>query len=749
MPPPMAEALPTHRRPPDPGLVCLAIVCGLHNLLLDPEHLTQEHAPDGKPLDALGLTRAAKRIGLRARVAKADPKRLAQLPLPAIAEAAPQPEASAETAAPAPGFFVLARIAEGQALIQRPGQAPQALPLDQLMQVWTGRLVQVAHREAVAGDDRRFGFSWFVPVLVRYRRMFGEVLAISLLLQLFGLVTPLVFQTVIDKVLVHHGLTTLDVLVIGLLAMALFDATLNFIRSYLLSHTAQRVDVELGMAAFRHMIALPLIYFQSRPAGQTVARLREMESIRAFLTGSALTALLDVLFTGLMLSAMLMYSPLLTAVVVGAMPVHVLMSALLTPAIKKRTDEKFQCNAQAQSFLVECVTGAETLKALAVEPRLRHRWDELLAAAARANFGAARLGLMGQQGVALVGRLVTAGTLWLGAHAVLDGDMTIGMMTAFNLLSGQVNQPMLRLAQLWQDVQQLRTSVKKVGDVLNTPPEAGLPVGSVAPAAGPKPGPARMTMPPVRGEIRFDAVAFRYGPEGRPALRDLDLVIPAGQVVGVVGRSGSGKSTLGRLAERLYTPDHGRVLIDGIDLSLVDPASLRRQVGVVLQENFLMNTTVRENIALTDPTMPIGHVMELATLAGAHDFITDLPKGYDTPVGERGGNLSGGQRQRIAIARALAADPKILIFDEATSALDYESELAIHAQMRRICRGRTVILIAHRLSTIRYADRVITLDGGRLVEDGPPERLAVSGGFFAGLMAQQRQQAAVRELVPA
>jgi ATP-binding cassette, subfamily B, bacterial HlyB/CyaB len=387
-----------------------------------------------------------------------------------------------------------------------------------------------------------------------------------------------------------------------------------------------------------------------------------------------------------------------------------------------RLNEKFARGADNQSFLVEAVSGVETVKSMSVEPQFVKRWETQLAAYVAAGFRVSSLGNLGQQLIQLVGKLVTLVTLYFGARLVIDGKLTVGELIAFNMMSQRVAAPVLRLAQLWQDFQQMGISMSRLGDILNSRSEI--------PAS-------RQTLPALKGEISFQNVRFRYRPDGRAIIQDVSFEIRAGEVVGVVGRSGSGKSTLAKLLQRLYVPEEGNVRIDGIDLALADPAWLRRQIGVVLQENLLFNRSIRENIALTDPGASLAEVMRAAKLAGAHEFISELREGYDTMVGEHGANLSGGQRQRIAIARALLTNPRILIFDEATSALDFETERIIQDNMNAICSGRTVIIIAHRLTAVRRADRIMTMDQGRIVETGRHEELVRQNGYYANLVRLQ------------
>ena len=529
----------------------------------------------------------------------------------------------------------------------------------------------------------------------------------------------------------HRGISTLMVLAIGMVTIAIFEAVLGTLRTYLFAHTTNRIDAELGGRLFRHLLTLPLAYFQARRTGDSVARVRELENIRNFLTSSALTLVIDLFFTFVFLGVMFLYSPLLTMIVLGSVPVYIAISAGVTPAFRARLDEKFRRGAENQAFLVENVNGVETLKAMAVEPQMQRRWEEQLAGYVGASFSVLSLGNMASNAVQLVSKLVTVAILFWGAKLVIDQSLTVGELVAFNMLAGRVSAPVLRIAQIWQDFHQARLSVLRLGDILNTTTE-------------PAYQPGRAALPQIRGDIAFEHVGFRYRIDGPEVLHDVSFHVPAGQVVGIVGPSGSGKSTLAKLVQRLFVPETGRVLVDGVDLAMVDPAWLRRQIGIVLQENVLFNRTVRDNIALADPGMPMERVIAAADLAGAHDFILELPEGYDTIVGERGATLSGGQRQRIAIARALVTNPRIVIFDEATSQLDYESERIIQQNMERIARGRTVVIIAHRLSTVRRCDRILTIERGRLVEDGSHDELIRTGGRYASL---HRLQSGIHEVV--
>ena len=464
---------------------------------------------------------------------------------------------------------------------------------------------------------------------------------------------------------------------------------------------------------------LPLTYFETRRVGDTAARVRELETIRQFLTGSTLTLVIHLFFTGVFIAVLFFYSPLLTWIVLGTLPAFALLSLGITPVFRARLNEKFTRGAENHAFLVEAITGIQTVKAMAVEPQMQRRWEEQLASYVRASFRTLYIGnVAGQLGSGL-SKATTIVVLWVGAQAVMGGQLTVGELIAFNMLASRVISPVLRLVQLWQDLQQAGVSVARLGDLLNAPREPS--------------GPSRTALPAIAGEVAVEQVTFRYQLDRPEALRDLSFVVPAGRVIGIVGRSGSGKSTIAKLIQRLYVPETGRLLIDGMDLAQIDPTWLRRQIGVVLQENFLFNRPVRDNIALADPGLPLEAVVRAAKLAGAHEFIVGLPEGYDTLVGEHGCNLSGGQRQRIAIARALVADPRILILDEATSALDYESEHIIQQNLAQICAGRTVFIIAHRLRTVRMAHQIFVIDQGRLIERGTHDELMRLGGYYARL----------------
>lgn len=684
----------------DSGLAALALLAAFNHISCDINQLRHELGIGEKRTEAPDLLRAAKLVKLKARhLKKQKITSLSTVPVPAILETKDG------------RFLIYGRLhPDGtMRIVDAVNQTAQRLTPEQVEEIWSGGVLLITRRFTLQDVPGNFGLQWFLPSIWKYRKPLGSVLVASLFIQICALATPLLFQITIDKVLVHKGYSTLYMVAFGMIAIGLFSTALTWLRTYVLAHTACRIDVELGAKMFSHLFRLPLGYFEKRSAGQTVARVRELETVRNFLTGQALLSALDLVFSVIFIVILFMYSWFLAIIALLSLPLYVLVAFLVRPVLLDRIKTKFNTGAMSTQFLVESIVGVQTVKAMAVEPILRTEWEEKLAAYVKATFDAVTISNTGQNAIQLITKINSAAILFFGAYAVMEGDLTVGALIAFNMIFGQVTAPVLRLSQLWQDFQQIKVSVDRLGDILNNHPEATAL--------------AKAHLPPARGDIRIANLTFRYDEGGREVLSNINLHIPAGQVIGIVGPSGSGKSTLTKLVQRLYTPERGQVLIDGIDVAQVDPAWLRRQVGVVLQENLLFNKTVHQNIALANPAMPRSQVIAVARLSGADEFINDLPLGYDTVIEERGANLSGGQRQRLAIARALAVNPRILIFDEATSALDYESERVIQENMAKIVQGRTVIVIAHRLAAVRGCDRIIAISNGRIVEDGTHREL--------------------------
>ena len=714
----------------DSGLHCLALVAQYHQIPVDVAGLQHRFSNSDQDCSIQELLRAARSLNFKVRhVRDCEPGGLERL-LPAIGVADDG------------ALFVLAGIAMDasgvqKCLVQRPGQgSPEYLAGKEFDRFWSGELILLAPGGGVSlGVGQKFNLQWFVPSLLKYRKLFFEVIVASFFLQLFALVTPLFFQVVMDKVLVHKGFTTLDVLAFGFVVVVAFDAVIGGLRNYLFSHTTNRVDIELGARLFHHLASLPLAYFESRQVGQTVARVRELDTIRNFITGTALTLLIDLSFTFVFFAVLWFYSPMLTWVVLGSLPFYIALSIFITPILKHRLDEKFRHGAVNQAFLTETITGMQTVKTQALEPQMQRRWEGQLANYVTSSFRAQNLNNIANQFAGFVSKITTLLIIWWGAHLVIAGALTVGQLVAFNMIAGRVTAPILKLVQLWQDFQQAGISLNRLGDILNTPTERGS-------------SPKRSTPRQLKGAVAIERLRFRYRPDGPLVLDQLDLAVRPGDIIGLVGRSGSGKSTLAKLIQRLYVPEGGRVLVDGADLAMVDTAWLRRNIGVVQQESFLFNRSVRENIALTNPGLSFERVVQCAKVAGAHEFIVDLAESYDTLIGEQGSNLSGGQRQRIAIARALITNPRILILDEATSALDYESERIVQENMGAIARGRTVFIIAHRLSTVRHCDQILVLDKGRIVESGTHDELLEVTGYYARLYGYQNHSPVIRSLPP-
>lgn len=662
------------------------------------------------------LIRAAKGIGLRARlVSEPTREKLATLPVPAMIKL---DDGSWHT--------YRGQVEGGLFRVVDPVEKRTVeVSMDELYSRFGGEVLLIGKSFGHATEDFGFGVSWFWPLIKRYKRPILEMVVVSFFINLLALGYPLSFQLVVDKVLQHKSFSTLIVVISALLLLALFSGILTYLRVYLLQHTANRIDVELGAKLYSHLLHLPISYFESRSAGVIVTRARELRSIRAFLTGQALLTFIDLVFIFIYFGVLFIYSVPLTLVVLATLPVYILVGFFLRPLLKRLLKAKFRSWAAGQKLMVESIVGIQTVKSAAVEPLFERKWEERIAGFAQASFDAKLLGAKAGTITKFVSKLTSATILFLGVLAVIDGKMTVGGLIAFNMISRLISKPILRISQLYQDFQEVQVSIEHVADIFEAPVERN----EHAVARNPQ----------LSGEIELRDVTFRYKQDLPPALKRISLHIQPGEVVGIVGPSGSGKSTLTKLLQRFHVASAGEILIDGVDIAQMDPAWLRRQLGVVLQENFLFNQTVHENISIARPEMSRAQVTRVARLAGADEFISQLPQGYDTKIEERGANLSGGQRQRLAIARALATNPRVLIFDEATSALDYESERIIQDNMSRIVQDRTVIIIAHRLAAVRGCDRIIGMMHGEIVESGTHEELLRKGGLYAHLWSLQNE----------
>jgi HlyB family type I secretion system ABC transporter len=576
--------------------------------------------------------------------------------------------------------------------------------------------------------EKKFGISWFWPSLVQYKGVLIEVLIASFFIQLFGLANPLITQTIIDKVLMQNSATALNVFGILLIGVAVGEALLTSLRTYLFVDTTNRIDLALGSQIIDRLLRLPLRYFEKRSVGELSTRVNELENIRQFLTGTALTVVLDSVFSVIYIVVMLIYSWLLTLVALATLPLCVLITTIISPIARKQLREKAERNARSQSHLVEVIAGIQTVKAQNVELRSRWKWQERYTQYVMAGFQTVITFTTANSATTFLNQISSLLVLWVGSYLVLDGKLTLGQLIAFRIISGYVTSPLLRLTQLWQNFQETALSLERIADILDTPMEStDIDRGNIP-------------MPTIRGKVKFDNVSFRFAPTGPLNLDGVSLEFAAGKFIGIVGQSGSGKSTLMKLLPRLYPLESGRILVDDYDIAKVELYSLRQQIGIVPQDTLLFEGSVQENIALNYPDATTDQIIQAAKVAYAHDFIMELPNGYNSSVGERGSGLSGGQRQRIAIARTILQNPRLLILDEATSALDYESENHVCSNIADAFAGRTVFFITHRLTTIRNADIILMMDRGIVAELGTHAELMALQGRYYCLYQQQESQ---------
>ena len=573
--------------------------------------------------------------------------------------------------------------------------------------------------------EKRFGPNWFMPALSRYKGTLLQVLIASSVVQLFSLANPLLIQVIIDKVISQRSLDTLQVLGVGLVIVTVLEGILGSLRTFLFTETTNRIDQRLGAEVIDHLLRLPLGYFDRRPVGELGTRVAELEKIRSFLTGTALTTVLDAAFSVIYIVVMAFYSWLLTLVALAVLPIQIGITILGAPLFRRQFRQAAEEDAKTQSHLVEVLTGIQTVKAQNVETVSRWKWQEYYSRYISKTFEKTITGTALTQTSQVLQKLSQLLVLWVGAALVLKGELTLGQLIAFRIISGYVTQPLLRLSSIWQNIQELRVSFERLADVIDTPVESN------------KTDQSKIPLPSIGGSIRFEDLSFSFKTGQVPVLKNINLTFGKGDFVGIVGQSGSGKSTLMKLLPRLYSPTKGKIKIDNYDIDKVELYSLRRQIGIVPQDPLLFSGTVAENISLTKPDADSEEIVKAAQLACAHEFIMELPQGYSTPVGERGGSLSGGQRQRIAIARTLLGNPKLLVMDEATSALDYETERKVCDNLLDNLKDCTVFFITHRLSTIKRANRVVMMHQGSVVEEGTHDSLMSLTGRYYALYRQQ------------
>lgn len=657
------------------------------------------------------LLKALQEFGFKAKwKTYKDDVQLTELPMPCVIQ---QGES----------FLVLLRHNQEEILaFDMLTKKPVKLVAKEAQDSWNKQVFLIAAKIKLTELPSHFGLGWFLPAFWQFKRFFYEVLAASCLLQIFMLITPLFTQVIIDKVLVHKGLSTLDVLMIGLVFIAIFQMILGYLRTYIFATLTNKVDVILGSRLYSHIVSLPIRYFESHRVGETIARVKELENIRQFVSGSSLVLIIDTAFCFIFILAMFWYNKLLCLVALALIPFMVLLNVIATPIYRKRIGEKFEAGAESQSFLVESITGAATVKTLALEQHFTHRWDDLLGHYVKTSFNVVNIANVANSIGSFLQQLSTFLILWVGARLVMANELSVGQLVAFQMLSGQVSGPILRLVGVWQQFQQVRISIERIGDILNLEPE----------------GAGRSEKTSFRsGELFFDKVFFRYNVDEPQVIKGISLKIAPGMTVGIVGPSGSGKSTFAKLLQGLYDPEEGRILVDNVDISTYTPSAYRHQIGTVLQENFLFCGTVRENIGIAKPGASDEEIRRAAELSGAHEFIMKMKKGYDTIIGERGDSLSGGQRQKLAISRALLLNPKILILDEATSALDALSEREVMTHVQKLRGSRTILMIAHRLSTVRNTDVILVMKDGHIVEHGNHAELLQKNGLYAQMYREQ------------
>ena len=695
------------------GLISLEIVARMNNVNIDMRGVVREYGISTADISPEEIMRIAKNKGFKVkkkRLKLADyPERY---PLPAIIQLKDE------------SYIVLLAIKreEEKVLTLTPLEnQPTVHTIAELQEQIKDEMLVIRHK--MLNTDVKFGFKWFFIEIFKYKKIIGQVLLGSFVVQLFGLVTPLFTQVILDKVLVNRTISTLDVLAFAFIVVAIFELLLNLSRNYIFIHTTNKIDAKLGAKLFKHLFRLYYVYFENRQVGNIAARVRELDRIREFITNKSVSVLIDAFFSTVFLAIMFVYSPKLTFISLGFLAAIGVIYVMITPELRLRLEEKFQMGAHSNSYLVESITGVQTVKSLAIEGSMFKKWEEKLGKYLKSSFNLAIMGNFTGSICGFLQKGMTIAILYVGVMLVIENKLTIGQLIAFQMFSGQFAAPMLRLVGLWNDFQQTLLAVDRIGDILNSPIE--MQSGNA------------ITLNHVKGDIKIDHLSFKYNVESPMVLKNINLDIKAGTKIGFVGRSGSGKSTITKLIQRLYYTTEGTIYIDGIDIRNINPVWLRTNIGIVLQENFLFSGTIKDNIALPRPNMPMEGIVQAAQIAGAHEFISKLPKGYDTEVGERGSSLSGGQKQRIAIARALISNPRILIFDEATSALDYESERIIRDNMEMISKGRTTIIIAHRLSTIKDCDLIVCFDNGNIVEQGTHEELLQHDGYYRKLYMAQ------------
>jgi ATP-binding cassette subfamily B protein len=707
------------------ALHCLEFVAARHGVDLSVDQLKHAYAVDDTALPVQAVLRMAKQAGLRAKTAKLDWYTLVKLgeAFPAMVQLA---NGNWVVVAEAGGASEDPRVSIFDPLAVRRDE-PLLVDQQQFCANWDGVVLLIKPDQKPTTTENSFGFRWFVPELLRERRLFVDVAIAAILLYGLGLVVPIFFQLVIDKVLVHESFTTLYVLAAGAVAALIFDAIFNFLRRYLMLYATNKVDIRVATKTFGHLLGLPVTFFEHISAGVLIKHMQQASRIREFLTGRLFLTFLDAVSLLVFIPVLAMYSLKLTGLVLAFTLLSGAIVVLLMGPFRRRLFSLYQAEGTRQALLVETVHGMRTVKSLAMEPLQRKVWDDSCAQSVSMRFNVEKISAGAQSVTGFLEKLMTLGIIGLGALDVFSGELTIGALVAFNMLAGRVSGPLVQMVTMVHEYQEVALAVRMLGEVMNQAPEREALRSGLR--------------PDIKGSIEFEGVSFRYGPDGAAALDDVSFSIAPGQVFGIIGRSGSGKTTLTRLMSGLYPVQQGLVRIDGYDAREVDLVHLRKNIGVVLQDSFLFRGTIRENIARVKRDATFAEIVQAAQLAGADDFIQRLPRGYDTLLEEGACNLSGGQKQRLAIARALIVDPRILILDEATSSLDSESETVIRRNLRRIAAGRTVIIVSHRLSMLAEADAILVIEGGRILDVDHHDKLITKCSLYRHLWNQQMKAA--------
>lgn len=709
------------------ALKCLAWVATHHGIDLSVERLKHTYAVGQEVVSQAMMLRMAKKAGLRARITRADWQTLFNLgeAYPAAVQLTNGNWVVVTAAAAAPDGEQFVRVIDP--LAERQNE-PVIVDRARFCANWSGVVLLVKRHNRSAAEREKFGFRWFVPELLREWRLFADVAVAAILLYALGLVLPIFFQLVIDKVLVHESFTTLYVLAAGAIGALIFDAIFNFLRRYLMLYATNRVDIRVATKTFGHLLGLPVAFFEHISAGVLVKHMQQAARIREFLTGRLFVTMLDTISLFVFIPVLAFYSIKLTGLVLAFTALSGTIVMLLMGPFRRRLLALYEAEAARQALLVETVHGMRTVKSLAMEPLQGRQWDDRCALSTEMRFGVEKISAGAQSITGLLEKLMTLGIIALGALDVFSGEMTIGALVAFNMLAGRVSGPLVQMVTMVHEYQEVALAVKMLGEVMNQKPE--------------RESGREGLRPELVGRIEFENVSFRYSPDAQLALDDVSFKVEPGKVFGIVGRSGSGKTTITRMISGLHPVQEGLVRIDGYDARELDLAHLRRDLGLVLQDNFLFRGTVRDNIASVKRGASFAEVVQAAQLAGADEFIERLPRGFDTMLEENASNLSGGQKQRLAIARALIVNPRVLILDEATSALDSESEMIIRRNLRRIAAGRTVIIVSHRLSMLSEADAILVIDRGRVVDIDRHDSLLTKCSMYRHLWNQQMRHVA-------